>query len=229
LAPSVAPIAPATPSAAAALLSIAGGSAAVLLLLYAIALAADLAGTGMPGLVAALDPVRPGSLPELCGLAWLAVAAVVALAAGFRAGDAALLRLGLLPVVLASAEVIDLTARLEPHAGALIGAASGTPAAKFVADALVSGVVLVAAAAAAIGGAAAGRRCLLAVLLVGGAGIVCDLAGRLSGELLPLPALGRVLETVEEILELGLYSLIATEVLAAGLCLIDEASVSHRD
>ena len=58
--------------------------------------------------------------------------------------------------VLGLVEAIDLAARLEAPAGALIGAASGTSAAKLAADALVSGLVLAAAAGAAA--ARAGRR-----------------------------------------------------------------------
>lgn len=206
------PAAPAGPSAAAALGSLAGGSVVVLLLLYAAALAGDLAGLSVPGLVAALDPARSGSLPELCGIAWLTAAGIASLGTALRAGDGRLFGLGLLPMVLVTLEVFDLAARLEPQAGALLGAASGTPAAKLAADLEASGVVLVAAAISAAYGGAVGRRCLLVLLLLGGASLGCDLAGRLA----PLPLVW-ILEQTEETLELIMYTAIAAGVLAATL------------
>lgn len=219
----------APPSTDAALLTVTGGSAAALLVLYGFACVADMAGCRLPGLIAALDPVHPGSLPELWGAGWLLVAAVLSLAVGFRANNAALLGLGLLPAALALVEATDLAARLEPAAAAVLGISSGLPAAKLLADGLASGLVLAAALGAALGTASrtpatsarAGRRCLVAVLAAGGASVACDLAG---SSLSPTLAATWMLHTVEESLELGLYSVVAATVLAATFRTVSDRS-----
>lgn len=221
------PLRPAPP-AAAALLVVAGGSAGALLAFYLIALLAGRAGFGLPGLVTALDPASPGSLPALWGAGWLGLAAIVALVVGCRGGEPALLRLALLPMILGVVEAADLAARLEPEIAGMLGVASGTAGAKLLGAGLAGGLVLIAAVSAACGRsavAATGRKCLAALLVAGSLSLTCDVAASLCKG----SVLGRALVALEEAAELGLYAFLASLVLGSALETAFQRSVAKWD
>lgn len=205
-----------TPPAAAALLVVAGGSAGALLVFYLIALLADWAGVGVPGLMPALDPASPGSLPELWGAGWLGLAAIAAFVAGSHAGEPALLRLALLPMILGIVETTDLAARLEPEIARMLGLTSGTAGAKLIGAGLAGGFVLITVVSAACGRSAVavtGGRCLPALLVAGSVSLTCDITASFCKD----SALGRALGTLEEVAELGLYTFLASIVLGSAL------------
>jgi hypothetical protein len=214
------------PSAAVAIRAVAVGSALVLLGLHAGVTLIERLGWRVPGLAAALDPGRDGSLPALWGETMLVLAALAAIGLGVCARNARQLTLAALPAALVVIEAGDLAARLAPLAGHQLG--GGLVMAKLAAALLVGALVLFALALSwpACGPGRGATSTLLAGLTLS---LGCDLlAGWLGGG--PDHALLVAgLRLVEEGAELLLYAALAATALGTAIELSASRTVPIRD
>jgi hypothetical protein len=182
------------------------GTAAVLLLLSCTAaLTAGALGGRWAAVAAALDPAKPGSLPDLCGLLLLSTALVALVPLGGRAAGVAHLRLAALtPLVLLVADSTSAVAHL-----------AALPGGKPFASAAVGGVALAPALALRARSSPAGRRlgrALVARLLAwGSAAVAFDLLGNAVGSRGLGAAAGHGVAVAEEAVELLLYSSLTVE------------------
>jgi hypothetical protein len=186
------------------------GASAVLLALYGLAaLAAPWLGPGSAPVAAALDPARAGSLPDLWGLAQLAIATGAILLAGGRCGCARQPLLALLPGILLLADATDAASWLAAPIG---------PSAKLAAGILLGGATLLPVWAArrrsCIGCRSLARRLLVLLLLAGPWVLALDVSGGWIKHLASGHALAHALAVLEEGGELLLYAALAAAALA---------------
>lgn len=195
-----------------ALLALVLGPGGVLLLLLGLAVLAAAAGFPVPGAVAALDPGRPGSLPDLWSVALLTLAAAAPAAAWAAGRPRGILPLAMLPLSLLLAEGGDLAARLAQVIAAAGDATVPAGPAKLAAGGAVAVLVAGSALPAWRRFAAArptfGWTLALGAVLGAAASLGLDLAG---GQ---VPGAGawhgvRLVPALEETVELGLHSLAA--------------------
>lgn len=214
------------PPATAAIRAVAVGSALVLLGLHAGVTLVERLGWRVPGLAAALDPGRDGSLPALWGETMLVLAALAAIGLGICARNARLLTLAALPATLVIIEAGDLAARLAPLADRQLGGA--LVLGKLVAALLVGALVLFALAlswpAYCLGRGA--TSALLAGLTLS---LGCDLLAGWLGSGPDHALLVAGLRLVEESAELLLYAALAATALGAAIEPWASSTVPIRD
>lgn len=187
------------------------GVGGVLLALFGLSVIGAALGLRLPGLVPALDPAVPGSLPELWGAAQLALAAAAAAAARGRRASA--LRLTALPLVLLLADGTDLAAHFANRLAASEGGHWSPFAAKLVATSFLGLLVAVPGWLAWLDLQAADRsigRGLLVGLVLG---LALSAGLDLLGGSVVAPAAAHLLAMAEECVELTLYSSVAALVI----------------
>jgi hypothetical protein len=218
--PSIGPV-PSRSGPAPALLPSLLGVTGILAALYGVALVLAAVGFHPAGVLRALDPAQPGSLPELWVAFELGLAALLPLAMMAAGGDRfGLLPFAALPLTLLAAETTDIAARSAPWLEATVPASlfdAGwfDSAAKlfawFLIGISIGWPVLRLATGPRLASRAVGRQLLAWLLLAGGASVALDLLGAVP-ELRSLE-LKYGLAVGEELVELLLYAVVAGAVL----------------
>lgn len=184
------------------------GVSLVILSLGLLAWLAELRG-GSSLVVAALDPARSGSLPDLWGQ--LQLAAVAALLWSWRTTVPAAATVAILPLALLVADAANLSANLAHPMAALMPPDEAAPA-KLVAGALLGGVALAPALAlwrrSCLVLRRLGRRLVCTLVIAGVPSLTLDWLGGSGGHRVAI---------VEETVELILYSAIAAVLLGYAL------------